>query len=65
MDRLGDRKVTASPVFPKVKVSANYRDSFPERGEVIENPRIKDNFNHTVAKRIELVEEDLHEIFVS
>ena len=46
-DRLGDRKVTDSPVFPQVKVSASYRDSFPERGEVIENPRIKDNFNQS------------------
>ena len=65
MDRLGDRKVAASPVFPQVKVSASYRDSFAERGEVIENPRIKGNFNRAVAKRIDLVEEDLHEIFVS
>ncbi len=30
-----------------------------------ENPRIKGNFNRAVTKRIELVEEDLHEIFVS
>ena len=65
VDHLGDRKVAASPVFPQVKVSASYRDSFAERGEAIENPRIKGNFNRAVAKRIELVEEDLHEIFVS
>ena len=65
VDRLGDRKVAAAPVFPQVKVSASYRDSFAERGEAIENPRIKSNFNRAVAKRIELVEENLHEIFVS
>ena len=65
VDRLGDHKVAPAPVFPQVKVSASYRDSFAERGEAIENPRIKGNFNRAVAKRIELVEEDLHEIFVS
>jgi len=65
VDRLGDRQVVASPVFPQVKVSASYRDSFAERGEAIENPRIKGNFNRAVAKRIELLEENLHEIFVS
>ena len=65
VDRLGDHKVAAEPVFPQVKVSASYRDSFAERGEAIENPRIKANFNRDVAKRIELVEENLHEIFVS
>ena len=65
VDRLGDHKVAAAPVFPQVKVSASYRDSFAERGEAIENPRIKGNFNRAVAKRIELVEENLQEIFVS
>ena len=65
VDRLGDHKVATAPVFPQEKVSGNYRDSFAERGEVIENPRIKGNFNRVVTKRIELVEENLHEIFVS
>ena len=51
VDRLGDHKVAAVPVFPQVKVSGNYRDSFAERGEVIENPRIKGNFNRAVANR--------------
>ena len=54
VDRLGDRKVAAAPVFPQVKVSASYRDSFAERGEAIESPRIKGNFNRTVTKRIVL-----------
>jgi len=54
VDRLGDHKVAVAPVFPQVKVSASYRDSFAERGEAIENPRIKVNFNRAVAKRIEL-----------